>query len=590
MKKRITAIIISLCMMMGSVVAFAAEETLQITTAEELADAIAAQADGQVWELAAGTYDLTEPLMEKYGDIEINGATDFVFPITANHLTIKGSEGTVITSSFDPNSGIWSAQNFVTVKGQGVTIENLQLKGNKNSYYDSCNKVIELIDTAKDFTLRNVDLLSLTDADGKVNSGSVYINVEDAGNTVLEDVTMASWINARAVSSGTVIVKNVVQDFTNNTYAGYYSEEYGYAWNPGVSGDNSKITLNNLTIKVDHNTAFVEQLMKEPKPGTVIELTEDITINEEIYIQTNQFTINGNGHTVTASDQFKVNSEGQINLVKIQADNVTLKNIQLVTNENMVADRSAHTLDIYGSQNVALENVTLNHEKIGATKGGAPLVINGSEVVVKGDLKIVTGDKSWYGINVDNKNGDASITFAENSNLQMQNNGDKDLVVIYPEAKEGTDANQLVINPENAGIVQNEDGTYREEIKATELKLDVETKTINVGESFTLVAAITPENADNKTVAWTSSDSAVATVDENGKVTAVAAGNAVITAKLGELTAVCNVTVEKVAEQLPSTPDEDNGKTGVNSNLVLFLFFTVISAGAIVMTSKKATK
>ncbi|MCI8652537.1 MAG: hypothetical protein HFF11_02415 [Angelakisella sp.] len=65
---------------------------------------------------------------------------------------------------------------------------------------------------------------------------------------------------------------------------------------------------------------------------------------------------------------------------------------------------------------------------------------------------------------------------------------------------------------------------------------------LTVGASETLTAAITPENASDKTVTWSSSSEGVARV-ENGKVTAVAPGEAVITAKAGEKTAACKVTV-----------------------------------------------
>ena len=59
----------------------------------------------------------------------------------------------------------------------------------------------------------------------------------------------------------------------------------------------------------------------------------------------------------------------------------------------------------------------------------------------------------------------------------------------------------------------------------------------------TLTATVKPDDATDKTVTWTSSNPAVATVDANGTVHAVAAGTATITAQAGDKTATCVVTV-----------------------------------------------
>lgn len=80
-------------------------------------------------------------------------------------------------------------------------------------------------------------------------------------------------------------------------------------------------------------------------------------------------------------------------------------------------------------------------------------------------------------------------------------------------------------------------------IDVTGITLDKTTATLTVGDNLTLTATVAPANATDKTVTWTSSDAAVATVDATGKVTAVKAGTATITAKAGEKTATCTVTV-----------------------------------------------
>ena len=82
-------------------------------------------------------------------------------------------------------------------------------------------------------------------------------------------------------------------------------------------------------------------------------------------------------------------------------------------------------------------------------------------------------------------------------------------------------------------------------IAVTQVTLDVKTKELVEGESFTLKATVSPDNASDKSVTWSSSDEAIAKVDQNGKVTAVKAGTATITVttKDGNKTASCAVTV-----------------------------------------------
>ena len=82
-------------------------------------------------------------------------------------------------------------------------------------------------------------------------------------------------------------------------------------------------------------------------------------------------------------------------------------------------------------------------------------------------------------------------------------------------------------------------------IPGTEVKLDQTSVELEEGDSVTLKATVSPENATDKTVTWTSSDESIATVDENGKVTAVKAGNVTITATSGIQSATCSVTVKE---------------------------------------------
>ena len=87
--------------------------------------------------------------------------------------------------------------------------------------------------------------------------------------------------------------------------------------------------------------------------------------------------------------------------------------------------------------------------------------------------------------------------------------------------------------------------SYASAVPVLGVTLDKATMSLTAGSTGTLIVTIDPTDAANKSLTWTSDNEAVATVDENGKVTAVAEGTAHITAKTvdGEKTAVCAVTV-----------------------------------------------
>ena len=74
------------------------------------------------------------------------------------------------------------------------------------------------------------------------------------------------------------------------------------------------------------------------------------------------------------------------------------------------------------------------------------------------------------------------------------------------------------------------------------VKISASTMKLDVGESKSLGATVTPRS--NHAIIWDSQDTGVATVDSNGKVTAIAVGTTVITASCEDATASCIVTVQ----------------------------------------------
>lgn len=110
-----------------------------------------------------------------------------------------------------------------------------------------------------------------------------------------------------------------------------------------------------------------------------------------------------------------------------------------------------------------------------------------------------------------------------------------------------------------------------EVIHVTGLSLNITRKDIAVGEQVQLVATVTPENATDKTVIWTSTDDGVATVDGTGRVTGIAAGTATITATSndGNKKAACQLTVSERGATIsaPEVSDVTSNTAHVSGNI-----------------------
>ena len=102
--------------------------------------------------------------------------------------------------------------------------------------------------------------------------------------------------------------------------------------------------------------------------------------------------------------------------------------------------------------------------------------------------------------------------------------------------------------------LENQQGTT---VRVTGVSLNNNTLSLNVGNTSTLTATVTPSNATNKAVTWSTNNSSVASVN-NGVVTAVSNGTAIITVTTidGNYSASCTVTVNTTTPTEPPKPTE----------------------------------
>ena len=205
---------------------------------------------------------------------------------------------------------------------------------------------------------------------------------------------------------------------------------------------------------------------------------------------------------------------------------------------------------IWASSNASVANV--NSGAVSAVKEGTATITasaggKSATCSVKVSSKIVavtsiTLDKTFLSMQVGETEAITAIVSPDNATDKTVEWGSSDVAV-------ATVADGIITAKKSGeAIITAKSGSCIAECKVTitvsaeSVTLDKTSLSLAIGESATLTATVKPDDATDKTVAWSSSDESVAKVD-NGKVTAVKSGKATVTAKCGVKTAECAVTV-----------------------------------------------
>ena len=179
-------------------------------------------------------------------------------------------------------------------------------------------------------------------------------------------------------------------------------------------------------------------------------------------------------------------------------------------------------------------------------------------------------------------NGECTITTYVVADAKDADASELSAVAVEAADSEETD-DSVATMPEDLVVMDSAFGVVPENLKA-ETKVTVTTNVegitldktegvLTVGNTVTVTATVTPDTATNTSVTWTSSDEAIATVDSEGKITAVAPGTATITATSDsnpDASAAYAVTVQAkkvVTSTSTKTSSKSNsGNTGSSSN------------------------
>lgn len=492
------------------VTAFAEGNTITVEQGGSLQDALNEAQSGDTIVLPAGTFAAT---------------ANEQFRISKNDLTIKGAGADTIIDAGEFSS---SSQAGVLVEADNVSIQDLTIRSTAKNGNVSALKFSKIGDgttlpmitegTVKNVTISSdlghalnihgvtkmtVDGLKVTKA-GKLSISMASAKEVTVSNTTTYEGTEEApawgsdigimWADRPAYNESSKLVIGSGNNFGET--AAFYTSRPASAGADAIEiSDDADLDLvmtisetgawavveedaENPAPVVNTSTGMkfnsLEDAVKELKDGEKLELTANVTVDKMLNIDgLSNVTIDLKNFTVTASDSFSGawGNNNDRHLVQIvNAENVTIANGSLKTTA-----QNKHTLNVYDSKGVVLENVKLYHEA--SITEGAPLIIANSSVSVKGNLAVTTGDNSWYGINLDSKGQkNASLTFEEDATITFTDNSEAgDKVLLFTEdssAAEGEEPVEPTVDNKSDDIKldKGEDGSYDMHSHKTETK------------------------------------------------------------------------------------------------------------------------
>lgn len=278
----------------------------------------------------------------------------------------------------------------------------------------------------------------------------------------------------------------------------------------------------------------------------------------------------------TRDFQFQVSADGE---QWTTLDTIT-GNLEDVTERNVEPTQAKYVRLYITNPQTALEDVAARIYEFSVFDTENPDLPTAEDplksIAIQGDNTVATGESVQLNAVIDpEKPTDCAI---ENTAWAVTEG--QDLVTLSKETgasvevKAGDKAGAATITATLNGMTATFTLTVKEKseiVAVTGVTLNKESLTLTEGQSEALTATVRPQNADNKKVTWKSSDEKVATVDETGKVTAVAAGEAVITVTTAEggFTADCAITVKaKTASggEDPNSSGKPNDSSDPNSS------------------------
>ena len=494
-------------------------------------------------EVSQGTSNITGTggirVVSKAGDasLSISG------PGSLEVKNVSNDSGIVLIGSKNVNLGINSAD---------VTISNVQYYGVQLAAGDACKSTATINDgnlTVSDSVVGIYFMRLYNDGPSSLTvSGNAMVDTEGSTGGIINGSPDSFQIGADGESGGIVFNGKSGTVYGNVTLQDDLEIASGETLTVGKDASltvpDGKTLTNNGTVTTEEGGTLTGSITNAPPKITTTSLSEG-TVNTA-YNQPLAADNNPTSWSVTNGtlpDGLTLNSDGTISGTPTAAGTYSFT---VTATNDYGSDSKEFTLTIDQQGTIHVTSVSLDKASLELTEGETA------------QLTATVLPDNATNKNVTWSTSNASIATVDANGLVTAVSAGTAVITVTTEDGTKTASCTVTVTVPVTGVT----------LSQTQASLYYN-RTPN---TLTLTATVAPDNATNKDVTWTSSDSTVATVDQNGLVTALARGTAVITATTadGGKTASCTVTVSRYSSGGGSTtyavtaPDVENGTVRVS--------------------------
>ena len=435
----------------------------------------------------------------------------------------------------------------------------------KLNYPKPRNEIVKLKECILDLPEEILDYYNFTWYSANPDIASVdengFVTIEGYGKT---DVYICSEKKFNLQDS----TNSITRTFNNKKY-------YAYEFRINVERpvyDVTGVELDHSDILIEKNSSYRLKATISPDNATNTKVTWSSS-NESIATVNDNGVVTGVGIGITTitvkTDDGGFTAECRVTVRDGSVKGVTLNESEITVGVNgkysgleatLIPDYAVIKKVTWSSSNEEIATVDKNGVVTGVSEGEAYITVKTADGGYEDQCKVTVINYRVTGVTL-NKSGitmDPGTTYdGLKATVSPENASNKDVTWSSSDTDVATVNQNGVVTAVSSGTayitVKTVDGGFTAKCKVnvinyfvTGVKLNKSSITIDKGTVYTdLVATVSPSTAKNKEVTWSSNKTSVATVDQNGVVTGVDGGNAVITVKTkdGGFIAKCNVKV-----------------------------------------------